>query len=334
MDISVVIPTCNRKSRLLSLLNDLQKSSYPVREVLIVDSSDSKLAPADYETFSGLQITYIGSEKSVCKQRNTGICTATSDWVFLCDDDIEVPPEYLGKLVAHAKNHPEAGALSGLVLQQEGNEWKAKYDVHSAVELLWKYIFNLGIWGEIRCESKGLLKGIARYYRRRGNHISKAGWPVITDFSGEYFVTPVYALGASLVRRSWLLYSPFDEVLDSHGIGDNYGVAMGFPEVGIHVVKDAIVYHHQEPANRLRRSSAYLRRILALDYFIDKHKSLDGVKRGWLLWSLAGNLLAFIRAGDGGMTAAAFKSIWEVGFLKNKYVRIGGSGDGIIKGRA
>jgi hypothetical protein len=64
---------------------------------------------------------------------------------------------------------------------------------------------------------------------RKGNHISKAGWPVISDFSGDYFKTPLYSLGASLVRRDWLLRSPFDEVLDRHGIGEHYGVIAGFP---------------------------------------------------------------------------------------------------------
>jgi glycosyltransferase involved in cell wall biosynthesis len=117
VDISVVIPTCNRKSRLLSLLGNLQQSSHPVREVLIVDSSDTKLSPEDYGAFSGLPITYIESEKSVCIQRNTGIRRASSDWIFLCDDDIEVPPDYLQKLVSHVSIHQETGAVSGLVLQ-------------------------------------------------------------------------------------------------------------------------------------------------------------------------------------------------------------------------
>src|SRR6185295_17891110 len=95
-----------------------------------------------------------------------------------------------------------------------------------------------------------------------------AGWPVITDFSGDFFITPVYGLGASVVGREWLLLSPYEELLDRHGIGDNYGVAMSFPVTGIHVLNNAFVYHHQEPANRLQRPLQYLRRVFALDYFI------------------------------------------------------------------
>src|SRR5690606_21956500 len=97
---------------------------------------------------------------------------------------------------------------------------------------LWKYIFGLSVWGAIKCGPAWL----KRCYNRKGNHITKAGWPVITQMSGEFYITPVYTLGASLVKRDWLLQSPFDEVLDRNGIGDNYGVAMGFPEMGIHIV--------------------------------------------------------------------------------------------------
>src|SRR4030081_1493247 len=97
MSISVVIPTCNRKQGLLALLKDLDRSAYPVAEVIIVDSGEDKLVPADYIVFKNLDVYYVRSEQSVCIQRNTGIRKARSPWVFLCDDDIEVPPDYLQK---------------------------------------------------------------------------------------------------------------------------------------------------------------------------------------------------------------------------------------------
>src|SRR5262245_51981267 len=125
MDISVVIPTCNRKTRLLSLLQNLNDSLYPVIEVIIVDSGDEKLTKEEYLNFKNLLIKYLGSEKSVCVQRNIGIKEATSPWIFLCDDDIEIPPDYLQKIVAFRNLHTNVGAVSGVWLQLEKNEWKA-----------------------------------------------------------------------------------------------------------------------------------------------------------------------------------------------------------------
>ena len=321
MQISVVIPTCNRRDRLLLLLQNLDQVNFPITEVIIVDSGEQILCAADYDHFSNLVIIYLQSEKSVCIQRNIGIKTARGEWIFLCDDDIEVPLDYLQKISGHAVLHPDAGAISGLVLQKENDMWTATYPIESALQLCWKFIFQLSIWGEIRCKRKNLLTNkIETFYRRKGNHISKAGWPVITDFSGEYILCPVYGLGASVVRKKWLMGSLYPEVLDRHGIGDNYGVAINFPGK-IHVLTGASVYHHQEPVNRLQRPLQYFRRVLALDYFMKTNQNLHFVKKTWLLWSLAGNLLQFIFVRDRVMIGPAFRTIMTIASGRNPYYK-------------
>lgn len=324
IDISVVIPTCNRKEQILDLLKSLDESSYPVKEVIVVDSGETNLSKKDWDRYANLQIVYLRSEKSVCIQRNIGIRKAQSEWVFLCDDDMEVPVTYLERLVMHSGNCPEAGAISGLVLQKFNGVWTSSYPLTSSLQLVWKFIFQLNIWGEIKCRSKNpIVKSIELYYRRKGNHISKAGWPVVTNFSGDYFTTPVYGLGASLVRREWLLQSPYEEILDTHGIGDNYGVNMGFPAGGIHVLTNAFVYHHRGPENRLLRPLQYFRRVLALDYFRKVNKKPAHVKKYWLLWSLAGNFLSFVFGRDVMMIRPTIKSMWQIALGQNPYFKGG-----------
>jgi glycosyltransferase involved in cell wall biosynthesis len=321
LQISVVIPTCDRKKRLMGLLQNLDQSLLAVREVIVVDSGDDPLQPEDCAPFKNLDIQYLRTQRSVCIQRNAGIRQARGDWIFLCDDDIEVPADYLQKISQHVEKYPKAGAISGLVLQQEESGWVAQYPERSVPALVWKYIFGLGIWGEILCRNNFIIRPIKKYYRKKGNHISRAGWPVITDFSGEYFVCPVYGLGASVVRKEWLLQSPYDELLDPHGIGDNYGVAAGFPSIGIHVLNNAQVYHHQEQQNRLQRPQQYLLRVLALHYFIRTKPALAHVGKGRLLWSLTGNLLAFIFVGDAVMIRPAWRAWWCVARGKNPYLK-------------
>ena len=322
MDISVVIPTCNRKQRVLQLLQHLQGSQHPLREVIIVDSGEDRLTANELSVFGVMNIQYVKADKSVCIQRNEGIRLAKGEWIFLCDDDIEVPADYLQKIAAHVQQHPEAGAVSGLVLQQEKGEWKSAYDLYSAMALYWHYLFRLSIWGEIRCaENNFLVRSITSYYRRKGNHITKAGWPVITDFSGDYFTTPIYGLGASVVRKSWLLQSPYEEVLDRHGIGDNYGVNIGFPVAGVQVLNNAFVYHHHAAENRLQRPLQYYRRMLALDYFRRTRARQLPASKGWLLWSLTGNMLSFMRVGDRRMVRASLKTIWQIAWGSNPYYK-------------
>lgn len=320
MNISVVIPTCNRKPNLLALLKNLNDSTQPTDEVIVVDCGEERLSETQCNKFKSLKIHYLFSEKSVCIQRNTGINKAQSPWIFICDDDMEVPADYLQKLAEHIRLHPEAGAVSGLVLQKEKDKWMGEYPEKSGLVLTWKYIFGLSIWGSIDCRSKNfIIKKIINHYRQKGNHLSKAGWPVLTDFSGSFFTTPVYGLGASLVKKEWLLNTPYDEVLDRHGIGDHYGVAAGFPLTGIHVLTGAFVYHHQETENRLQQPVQFYRRALALDYFIKTKKNLLRIKQRWLLWSLTGNMVYFIIAGKWAMAKAAWKSFVTIAFLKNPY---------------
>ncbi|XZF13659.1 glycosyltransferase family 2 protein [Chitinophagaceae bacterium MMS25-I14] len=319
MLISAVIPTRNRKERLLALLRCLEQSVYPLHEVIIIDSSDEQLAPAVFAPFSNLNIIYLPSESSVCIQRNKGIRAATGDWIFICDDDIEVPPDYIQKIAAHIDHHPETGAVSGIVVQQDKGKWQGNYPLTSAKELLWKYIFGLSIWGEINCADNLITSPIKKHYKQKGNHISKAGWPVLTDFNGDYVRIPVYGLGASVVKKEWLILSPYDEVLDKHGIGDNYGVAAGFPSAGIHLLNNAFAYHHHEPANRLQKPLQYYRRALALDYFIRTKESLSYIKKRWLLWSLFGNLLLFMLTRDKLMIRPAFKALRAVWSGRNSF---------------
>src|SRR5882757_8977908 len=142
MQISVVIPTCDRRSRLLFLLESLDQSSYPFLEVIVVDSGSDRLATADYAGYKNLAITYLSSPKSVCIQRNIGIRKARAPWVLLCDDDIEVPADYIGKLTDHLQAHPATGAVSGLFLQLEKNQWTAQYPLRSTFSLLLTFIFQ------------------------------------------------------------------------------------------------------------------------------------------------------------------------------------------------
>ena len=318
IDISVVIPTCDRPARVLSLLEDLQRSAVRPREVIVVDASDRTIPAGALAPFTA-GLRYLRAPKSVCAQRNRGIAEATSAWIFLCDDDIHVPPDYLSVLAAHLEAHPEAGAVSGLVLERTGDGWASQHPVRSTATLLWCRVFQLGLWGEVH--GGGALGGwLAAHYRRRGNHISSAGWPVLTDFRAPFFRTPIYALGAALVRRDWLLASPYDERLDRRGYGDNYGVAIGFPREGIHVVTSAAVQHDKDPADRPPAAFSYVRRTLALDLFLSSPRGRAVASRRWLAWSLLGNTVWHAARRNREMCRASLTTLSAVVRGRNPYL--------------
>jgi glycosyltransferase involved in cell wall biosynthesis len=323
MQVSVVIPTCNRPDRLRALLDNLNRSTLPLREVLVVDSSDHRLGAEAFAGLDRLSVVYLEAARSVCLQRNAGIRAATSPWIFLCDDDMEVPPDYLARLAAHAAAHPACGAVSGVVLEKQAGGWSGQFPETSSLVVAWKFLFEMGIWGPIRARGP-IARAIAGRCRARGNHLARSGWPVITEMDGAFFRTPIYALGASLVKRDWLLASPFDESLDSHGLGDNYGVAIGFPrkgdgDGGIHVVNDAPVCHHRAETNRLTDGVAQERRMLALDYFIQTRPELAGVSTAHFLWSLVGAGILHAASGNRAVSRAMFRAFTRVATGRNPY---------------
>jgi len=327
LDVSVVIPTRNRRARVLAQLGRLSQSTHPLREVLVVDASDEKLTAADLAAFSSLPVRYIQAPRGVCIQRNVGIAAASSPWILLLDDDNELPPDYLVRLSEHVAAHPEAGAVSGVVLEGREGSWQAQFPETSDLVMLWKYLFKLGMWGEPRPRGR-LGRALAARFRAAGNHLATSGWPVLVQMDAPFFRVPIYTLGASLVKRAWLLASPYDESLESHGLGDNYGVAIGFPAEGIHIVTAVEVRHHRAPENRLAAAAAAERRMFALDYFIRTRAPLaaQGVRPAWFLWSLVGATMLQLAGRHGAMARAFGRTFWQVARGRNPYLDGRGAG--------
>jgi glycosyltransferase involved in cell wall biosynthesis len=309
-------------------LKSLSEQVRQADEVIIVDASDSTTYIASLkEKFLALSIVWMTSEPSVCHQRNIGINQAQGDWIFLHDDDITLDKNYLAVLEHHAQENIYCGALAGQLMQMERGEWISNYPPSSIIDLLWRYWFQLSVWGDLtKLETKfvarPLLRWLKEYYQRKGNDLTKGGWPLVTqDWNKSFLSTRIFSLGANLVRKDWLLRSSYDEVLDPGGIGDNYGVAMGFPGTRpIHVVMEVKAFHHRAETNRVKRSLAYYRRVLALHYFTMLKGDTPQRTTRWLLWSLTGNAIQYLLKGDRVLfraTLKAMKLIWQ---NKNPYL--------------
>ncbi len=328
MNVSVVIATRNRADSLQRLLDSLGRQTYPLHEVIVVDSSD---VPRTQEELAGahpaLILQQLTSSPSVCRQRNLGIRHATGDYVFICDDDMEVPSDYISRIADHLSRHPDAGAVSGIVVEpdRDGGD-RFQFPITSLGTLALKFVFQLPIWGNVDNVATGFLgmlpyAFLKRFYARRGNDISWAGWPVLTDFREPVFRTRIWGLGATIIRRSWLGDAPYDERLDQFGIGDNYDVSLQLPgRRPIAVLTDAVIYHHKIHDNRLPSTLAFFRRTLALHYFLVKHRRFTRVHRMWFCWSLIGKYWEARRSGDRDKAKAAMEILRLVLRGKNPYV--------------
>jgi glycosyltransferase involved in cell wall biosynthesis len=337
MKISAVIPTRNRESHIRSLLANLRRQTYALSEVIIIDSSDDKAYRQHIlSEFYSLPLIWIDSEASVCIQRNKGIRAASSPWIFLCDDDIQIPDDYIEQLVSFIKDQG-CSSVTGLFMQRENDEWVYSYPFKNFTSLLWAYIFKLSVWGSVdnlnvNYVLRPLYKYLCKYYKRRGNTMSDAGWPIITQLDKPYFTTSTYSLGSNLIKKEWLENSPYEEVLDSNGYGDNYGVALGFPKKqNMYVTHQTRAYNGKATENRLDTSIAYFRRVLALHYFLDTKKQFTVKNRMWFIWSLIGNQILFLFKKRSTMTKANFEAIRLILTNKNPYLLAVRNGGRIIK---
>jgi glycosyltransferase involved in cell wall biosynthesis len=299
--LSVVIPTYKRPESLERLLRSLDAQSLKPDEVLLVSGDEHSIAEDNLiEVIPEINLKFFYTRPSVCVQRNMGIKEAKGTYVALFDDDIELESGYLEKLVKYLEQNQEAKVASGLFLEKRNGQWTAEFPPKSVWSLLYKRIFNHAIWGSINdlepsAINKVIYSHIRDYYNKKGNDLSSAGWPLVTDLSQTVNPCEIYTLGASVFRRDVIKSHPFDEVLEPSGIGDNYGVALSLNQnKAIMVLNSTYVHHHRESANRMAKSKSYVLRILAMDYFLKKNKRKSPYTHLLLIWSLMGNLIAQI----------------------------------------
>ena len=107
MDISVIIPTYNRKNTLPRAVESVLNQTYKPIEIIVVDDGSTD---GTKEWFSEMYplVHYIYQVNSgVSSARNTGINSARGDWIALLDSDDEWLPDKLELQVKLLQNNAE-----------------------------------------------------------------------------------------------------------------------------------------------------------------------------------------------------------------------------------
>jgi teichuronic acid biosynthesis glycosyltransferase TuaG len=107
VDISVIIPTYNRKEKALRAIKSVLEQDIKKLEVLVIDDGSTD-GTSEYLNEQGLPIKVISKENGgVSSARNLGIKSATGNYIaFLDSDDIWLPNK-LNKQIKFFKDNPD-----------------------------------------------------------------------------------------------------------------------------------------------------------------------------------------------------------------------------------
>ncbi len=99
--VSVIIRTCNRPDILVNALNSIQKQIYKNIEVIVVEDGSNKSEKMIRKDFSTLNLKYYstGDRLGRSKAGNIGLSMATGLYFNFLDDDDELFPDHISKLV-------------------------------------------------------------------------------------------------------------------------------------------------------------------------------------------------------------------------------------------
>lgn len=301
--VSIIIPTYSRLESLTKLIHSICRQTQSPTEIIVVASGYSQNELTTIKSLNPL-ISIETSSPSVCKQRNLGVEIATSEYILFCDDDIILTDNYLESLLTYITKNPNVNIITGCELQKNGRgEWKEIQSTNSTKSLLYTYVFGLGTCTDLLNQKKTnsyIYNKLINFYKTKGNTISKAGWPLMTQFESPVMKTTIYGLGCAMIKRKTLLENPYNEELGQHGIGDNYEVALKINSLSnkIHVLRNVGYKHFKSSSNRQEDYINYYKRCISLNSFLKKLPYFTIKNQLYFIWSLIGNGFRFLAKKD------------------------------------
>ena len=105
--ISVIIPTFNRKSFLFNAIDSVLTQTYQNIELIIIDDGSSDKTIDQLKEYKSKIKVHRQINKGISAARNKGLKISKNDWVAFLDSDDRWEPEKLEKQVNYLKQNPK-----------------------------------------------------------------------------------------------------------------------------------------------------------------------------------------------------------------------------------
>jgi GT2 family glycosyltransferase len=182
-DLTVIIPNYNGKELIVECLHSLQKQKYKDFEVIVVDNGSSD-GSVDIITNKFPKVTLISLEKNTgfAHAVNIGIKNSETPYVFLLNNDTELDPDCLMKLLNTAKEKKDVGFVTAKFL-----DFHDRTKIQNATDQI-DVVGHLIIKGENRIDSPEFnITGYTFLASGGGTLIKREVFETIGFFDDDFF---------------------------------------------------------------------------------------------------------------------------------------------------
>lgn len=278
MQISLIIPTLNRRWDLLNALDSVITQDLLPNEIVIVDAgSDMGLEKELKELYGNkIKLVYIKSKPGLTYQRNLGVLSSSCDIITFIDDDSVLLNGYFSeilKIFANDLDNSIAAVCSRIV------------NVHqSRISKLFTEFFLLGDQGEDGClKLSGFMSS-----PYRSESVKE-----VSFLSG----------GVMSFRKSIFKHIRFDENFYGWATMEDVDIARQIKKLGKKILYSPFSSqnHYPSEANRLKRNSIMAMVVRNHYYLFTKHSGRTIIEILAFFWSLLGlAVVAMFRGGVKG----------------------------------
>lgn len=123
LPVSTIVPTLDRRERLVRTIAGLFAQDAVPTEIIIVDGSAAPLTPADLPAApSGVRILCLpAAQRGAAAQRNQAQAAATQPYLLFLDNDMDLEPGCLRTLWATLQSDPRCGGCGVVLTNQHYN---------------------------------------------------------------------------------------------------------------------------------------------------------------------------------------------------------------------
>ena len=116
--VSIIIPTHNRREKIVRLINSIKHNTYPSNKIEIIvidDASSDGTSEIIKKLYPNIKLVRNNVELFPSKCRNLGVKMSRGDFIFFIDDDIVLHEDTISELVKVLANYNKLGLVGPII---------------------------------------------------------------------------------------------------------------------------------------------------------------------------------------------------------------------------